>query len=235
MRCRCWLIMCRAGRGWCWRGGPSRRCGWRGCGRRAGSWRSAPGSLMLSRAEAASLLRAAGVVLGEDEVAVLHERTEGWPAGLSLAALSLREGGPAGTAAVSFGGADRLVSRVPGGGVPGPDLPAAPGVPDPDRGAGADERAAVRGGAGSARLGRDAGRAGPVRPAAGAAGPARPVVPLPPPVPRHAAGRAGTPGARPDPGPAPPRGPLVPAPRPARGSTGILHRRRTTWTRPLAW
>ena len=70
-----------------------------------------PGELMLSRAEAAALLRGAGVVLGEDEVAVLHERTEGWPAGLSLAALSLREGGPAGTAAVSFGGAGRLVSQ----------------------------------------------------------------------------------------------------------------------------
>ena len=116
--------------------------------------------------------------------------------------------------------------RVPGGGVPGPDLPAAPGVRDPDRGAGADQRAAVRGGAGPARVGRDAGRAGPVRPAAGAAGPARPVVPLPPPVPRHAAGRAGPPGTRPDPGPAPPRGHLVPAQRPARRSTGILHRRR---------
>ena len=66
---------------------------------------------MLGRDEAASLLRAAGVLLGEDEVAVLHRRTEGWPAGLSLAALSLREGGPAGTAAVSFGGADRRVSE----------------------------------------------------------------------------------------------------------------------------
>ncbi len=70
-----------------------------------------PGDLMLSRDEAASLLRAAGVVLGEEEVAVLHQRTEGWPAGLYLAALYLREGGPLGTAAVSFGGADRLVSE----------------------------------------------------------------------------------------------------------------------------
>ena len=44
-------------------------------------------------------------------MAELHRRTEGWPAGLYLAALYLREGGPLGTAAVSFGGDDRLVSE----------------------------------------------------------------------------------------------------------------------------
>jgi LuxR family maltose regulon positive regulatory protein len=70
-----------------------------------------PADLALSRGEAAALLRAAGVSLGADEVAVLHERTEGWPAGLYLAALYLREGGSVGTAAASFGGDDRLVSE----------------------------------------------------------------------------------------------------------------------------
>jgi LuxR family transcriptional regulator, maltose regulon positive regulatory protein len=70
-----------------------------------------PGDLMLSREEAASLLREAGVALDEDEIAELYERTEGWPVGLYLAALYLREGGALGTAAVSFGGADRLVSE----------------------------------------------------------------------------------------------------------------------------
>ena len=69
------------------------------------------GDLVLSRQEAALLLRSAEVRLGEDDVAVLHKRTEGWPVGLYLAALYLREGGPLGTAAVSFGGADRLVSE----------------------------------------------------------------------------------------------------------------------------
>jgi LuxR family maltose regulon positive regulatory protein len=44
-------------------------------------------------------------------VAELHRRTEGWPAGLYLAALYLREGGPLASAAVSFGGDDRLVSE----------------------------------------------------------------------------------------------------------------------------
>jgi LuxR family maltose regulon positive regulatory protein len=70
-----------------------------------------PGDLALSRPEADALLRSAGVALGEEDVAALHQRTEGWPAGLYLAALYLREGGPMGTAAVSFGGDDRLVSE----------------------------------------------------------------------------------------------------------------------------
>ena len=69
-----------------------------------------PGDLSLLREEAAALLRDAGIALGEDDVAELHRRTEGWPTGLYLAALYLREGGSFGNAAVSFGGDDRLVS-----------------------------------------------------------------------------------------------------------------------------
>ena len=70
-----------------------------------------PGDLSLTCEEASSLLREAGVALGQDEVAELHRRTEGWPAGLYLAALYLREGGPLAGAAVSFAGDDRLVSE----------------------------------------------------------------------------------------------------------------------------
>jgi len=70
-----------------------------------------PGELSLTPGEAASLLRGAGAVLGEDEVAALHRRTEGWPAGLYLAALYLREDRRPGSTAVSFGGGDRLVSQ----------------------------------------------------------------------------------------------------------------------------
>jgi len=69
------------------------------------------GDLLLTPGEASSLLRNADVVLGEHEVAELHQRTEGWPAGLYLAALYLREGGRLASAAVSFGGDDRLVSE----------------------------------------------------------------------------------------------------------------------------
>jgi LuxR family maltose regulon positive regulatory protein len=69
-----------------------------------------PGDLSLTRAEASSLLRNAGVALDEDEVAELHERTEGWPAGLYLAALYLKEGGSLGRAAVSPGRADLFIN-----------------------------------------------------------------------------------------------------------------------------
>jgi LuxR family maltose regulon positive regulatory protein len=63
-----------------------------------GSWR-AHGQLVelratelsLADAEAAALLAAAGVRLPDVLVARLVERTEGWPAGLYLAALSLRD------------------------------------------------------------------------------------------------------------------------------------------------
>jgi LuxR family maltose regulon positive regulatory protein len=70
-----------------------------------------PGDLSLTLEEAAALLRDTGVALGEDDVAELHRRTEGWPTGMYLAALYLREGGSFGNAGVSFGGDDRLVSE----------------------------------------------------------------------------------------------------------------------------
>jgi LuxR family transcriptional regulator, maltose regulon positive regulatory protein len=69
-----------------------------------------PADLALTRGEAAALLRAAEVTVGDDDVAALHERTEGWAVGLYLAALALRVGGSLGSAAVSFAGDDRLVS-----------------------------------------------------------------------------------------------------------------------------
>jgi len=70
-----------------------------------------PADLALTRGEAGALLRAAEVTLGDDDVAALHERTEGWPAALYLAALYLREGGTPGQAAAAFGGEDRFISE----------------------------------------------------------------------------------------------------------------------------
>jgi LuxR family maltose regulon positive regulatory protein len=70
-----------------------------------------PGDLSLTKAEASLLLRDAQVLLGEDEVGELHQRTEGWPVGLYLAALCLREGGSLPRPAASFSGDDRLVSE----------------------------------------------------------------------------------------------------------------------------
>ena len=70
-----------------------------------------PGDLSLTREQASWLLRDAGVVLEEQEAAELYRRTEGWPVGLYLAALYLREGAPFGRVAASFGGDDLLVSE----------------------------------------------------------------------------------------------------------------------------
>jgi LuxR family transcriptional regulator, maltose regulon positive regulatory protein len=70
-----------------------------------------PDDLSLSRDEAFSVLRAADVQLGADQVAELHRRTEGWPAGLYLAALCLRHGGTLESTAVSVAGDHRFVSE----------------------------------------------------------------------------------------------------------------------------
>lgn len=69
-----------------------------------------PGELAMTRREAASLLKLCGLDLDRDAVETLLARTEGWPAGLSLAALVL--GGNAGNThgPNGFCGRDRLVA-----------------------------------------------------------------------------------------------------------------------------
>ncbi len=64
-----------------------------------------PSDLALTVDEAAGLLRDADVALVPEEVAALHQHTEGWAVGLYLAALAIRAGVPAATAA-SVGGSD---------------------------------------------------------------------------------------------------------------------------------
>lgn len=49
--------------------------------------------LRFGRTEAALLLEQVGVVLSDDELAVVLDRTEGWAAGLQLAAVALRDAG----------------------------------------------------------------------------------------------------------------------------------------------
>jgi LuxR family maltose regulon positive regulatory protein len=51
-----------------------------------------PELAMAPAAARALLLEVGGRMLGEDQVLALHEVTEGWPAGLKLAALALRQG-----------------------------------------------------------------------------------------------------------------------------------------------
>jgi LuxR family transcriptional regulator, maltose regulon positive regulatory protein len=95
-----------------------------------GRWRAqgwvreiGPAELRLDGREAELLLSAAGIELGEDEVNELTQRTEGWPAGLYLAALSMQAGSPNPASAGVFKGDDRfvtdyfrveLMSRLPG-------------------------------------------------------------------------------------------------------------------------
>jgi LuxR family maltose regulon positive regulatory protein len=55
------------------------------------------------------LLRGAGVGVGASDVDALVQRTEGWPAGLYLAALAMRAGSPRADAGFSVTGDDRFV------------------------------------------------------------------------------------------------------------------------------
>jgi LuxR family transcriptional regulator, maltose regulon positive regulatory protein len=69
-----------------------------------------PRELAMSRGEAASLLRMCGLGLDRDAVETLLARTEGWPAGLSLAALALDDRAGDRAAASRFGGQDQRVA-----------------------------------------------------------------------------------------------------------------------------
>jgi LuxR family transcriptional regulator, maltose regulon positive regulatory protein len=68
-------------------------------------------SLQFSHDEARALLQAAGVVISESALALLHQRTEGWAAGLRLAALSLTGHPDPERFAAEFRGDDRTVAE----------------------------------------------------------------------------------------------------------------------------
>ena len=67
--------------------------------------------LRFGRAEAAELFAAAGVQVSGSALALLHERTEGWAAGLRLAALSLVGNPDPERFAAEFSGSERLVAE----------------------------------------------------------------------------------------------------------------------------
>jgi LuxR family maltose regulon positive regulatory protein len=67
--------------------------------------------LRFTRAEAGELLAAAGVMLSGPALAILHERAEGWAAGLRLAALSLAGHEDPERFAVEFSGSERTVAE----------------------------------------------------------------------------------------------------------------------------
>ena len=66
--------------------------------------------MAMTRSEAGALLAAAGIRLGSDGLGTLMRRTEGWPAGLYLAALSLRAQPNVDVALSRFAGDDQLVA-----------------------------------------------------------------------------------------------------------------------------
>ena len=69
-----------------------------------------PRDFVMTRGEAAALLELAGAELAAADVDTLVRRTEGWPAGLYLAAVSLRDQPDTAAAIARFGGDDRVVS-----------------------------------------------------------------------------------------------------------------------------
>ncbi len=71
--------------------------------------------LMLSREEVEGLMRATGAPLEGQNLDALHERTEGWPAAVYLAALALRDGGDGLGSGIGVAGDDRdLVDYLSG-------------------------------------------------------------------------------------------------------------------------
>src|SRR3954454_864558 len=68
------------------------------------------GDLVMTSSEGAALLRLAGVEVEDHLLETIVQRVEGWPAGLFLAALGLRDSPDPATAALNFGGHDRLIA-----------------------------------------------------------------------------------------------------------------------------
>jgi len=71
-----------------------------------------PEQLRMEDREAASVLDAAGVKIDDPQLTSLVERTEGWPAGLYLAALAIRSGGVEKTDIDAFHGSHRFVAEL---------------------------------------------------------------------------------------------------------------------------
>jgi LuxR family maltose regulon positive regulatory protein len=67
--------------------------------------------LRFSERETRALLAASGIALSEDGVALLHQRTEGWAAGLRLAVLSLAGRPDPERFVADFSGSDRTVAE----------------------------------------------------------------------------------------------------------------------------
>jgi LuxR family transcriptional regulator, maltose regulon positive regulatory protein len=70
-----------------------------------------PGDLAMTSVQAAALLALAGIKLEFEAVQALAKQTEGWPVGLYLAGLSLRERSDVASGAGQFGGSDHMIAQ----------------------------------------------------------------------------------------------------------------------------
>lgn len=70
-----------------------------------------PDELAMTLPEAASLMRESGIELSPVGLRDLHDQTEGWPAGLALAAMASTEGDEGSRGPADFGGDHRLVAE----------------------------------------------------------------------------------------------------------------------------
>ena len=103
--------ICRRTCTWCWPAGPTRRCRWRGCGPRAAcrAARRRPALHRWRRRPPCCARRSVPTCLPDAAVAALAARTEGWAAGLQLAALSLRGQPDVAGFVATFSGSHRYV------------------------------------------------------------------------------------------------------------------------------
>lgn len=69
-----------------------------------------PEDLALDVEETAALARATGCTIGDEVVRELHQRTEGWPVGVYLAALACRRTGPDAGVSIAVTGGDQYIA-----------------------------------------------------------------------------------------------------------------------------
>ena len=108
--------------------------------------------LRFSIEEMSELLRSEGITLSDGGMGLLYERTEGWAAGLRLAAISLAHHPDPERLVTEFSGSERTRGGVPAGG--GVGAPAARGARDAVAHLGARSSMRAAGGFPHGRLGR---------------------------------------------------------------------------------
>ncbi len=145
-----------------------------------------------------------GLELEPTDVELLVARTEGWPAGIYLAALSLAGAADRHALVARVRRDQRAYRRLPRGRGPRGPCARAADVHAAHVGARAAVRAALRRGPRGRRVGGRAGAPGPDEPLPRPARRPPALVPLPPPLRADPAGRARAARARSRPGPAPP-------------------------------